>query len=204
MNAVHSAIKSVLDILVAGILMLSLSWLFLLVTLLYVFTGERSMFFRQERLGKEEKVFVLWKFRTLKEDDKLPMDKRKFALGSLLRFLSLDELPQLWNVLKGDMSLVGPRPLPVAYQSLFSADQRKRFTVKPGITGWAQVNGRHDIPWEKKFELDNWYVDQQSFRLDLRIILKTIVLLLSLKKDISLEEEPFHGTTDPSPLTPDP
>jgi lipopolysaccharide/colanic/teichoic acid biosynthesis glycosyltransferase len=192
-SSVYSSVKELLDFVVALIVLVILSWLFLLIILCYLLTGERSLFFRQERLGRGEKVFVLWKFRTLKADDKLPMDKRKFALGSLLRFLSLDELPQLWNVLKGEMSLVGPRPLPVAYQPLFSAEQRKRFTVKPGITGWAQVNGRHGIPWKKKFELDNWYVDNQSFWLDLRIIFKTIVLLLSFKNDTSLEEQPFTG-----------
>ncbi|MBL7846668.1 MAG: sugar transferase [Cyclobacteriaceae bacterium] len=204
MNSTYLFIKGLADTLAAAILLVLLSWLFLLVGLLYLLTGERSLFFRQERLGRNEKAFTLYKFRTLKANEHLPLDKRKFTLGSFLRYLSLDELPQLWNILKGEMSLVGPRPLPVTYQPLFSAEQRKRFTVKPGITGWAQVNGRHGIPWERKFELDNWYVDHQSFRVDLRIIFKTIVLLLSFKKDISLEEEPFQGSTDPSTLTPDP
>ncbi|MBL7849441.1 MAG: sugar transferase [Cyclobacteriaceae bacterium] len=194
MSSVYSFIKSLGDTLAAAILLVLLSWLFLLVGLLYLLTGERSLFFRQERLGKNERAFVLYKFRTLKQDEQLPLDKRKFVLGSMLRFLSLDELPQLWNVLKGEMSLVGPRPLPVAYQPLFSAEQRKRFAVRPGITGWAQVNGRHGIPWTKKFELDNWYVDHQSFWVDLKIIFKTFQLLLSFRKDTSLEELPFTGS----------
>jgi sugar transferase EpsL len=193
MSLVYSSAKSLVDFLAAAVLLLLLSWLFLLIGLLYIFTGERNLIFRQERLGKKEKVFVLWKFRTLKQNEQLPLDKRKFALGSFLRYLSIDELPQFWNVLKGEMSLVGPRPLPVAYQPLYSPEQRKRFAVKPGITGLAQVNGRHGIPWARKFELDNWYVDHQSFWLDLRIIFKTISLLLSFQKDVSLEEEPFRG-----------
>lgn len=194
MSSVYSLAKSLVDFLAAAVLLLLLSWLFLLVGLLYLLTGERSLFFRQERLGQNERVFALYKFRTLKENEQLPLDKRKFALGSYLRYLSLDELPQLWNVLKGEMSLVGPRPLPVAYQPLFSSEQRKRFTVKPGITGWAQVNGRHGIPWARKFELDNWYVDHQTLWLDLKIILKTFQLLLSFRKDTSLEEPPFTGS----------
>ncbi len=106
----------------------------------------------------------------------------------------MDEWPQLWNVLRGEMSLVGPRPLPVEYDKLFSAEQRRRFLVKPGITGWAQVNGRHSIAWKEKLELDQYYVQHVSFLLDISIIIKTAILLLSFKKDRSLEEEKFTGT----------
>ena len=111
----------------------------------------------------------------------------------MLRASNLDELPQLWNVLKGEMSLIGPRPLPVEYLPLFSEEQKKRFEVKPGITGWAQVNGMHSVPWKQKLELDNYYVDHVSLMLDIRIVIKTLVLFLSFKKDRSLEEEKFTG-----------
>lgn len=186
-------IKAGMDILLALVIVLVLSWLIGLILLAYVISWEFPVFFWQVRLGKDEKQFVMMKFRTLKAAGG-SLTERKFMLGNLLRATSLDELPQLWNVMKGDMSLIGPRPLPVEYGPLFSPDQRKRFRVKPGITGWAQVNGRHGIPWQKKFELDNWYVDHQSFWLDLRIILKTALLLLSFRKDTSLEEPPFTGS----------
>lgn len=136
----------------------------------------------------------MWKFRTLSVDENKDLQQRRFILGDVLRKTSLDELPQLWNVLNGEMSLVGPRPLPVEYDNLFSPDQRRRFTVKPGLTGWAQVNGRHSITWKEKLELDNWYVKNISFVFDIRILFKTVVLLLSFNKDRSLEEEKFTGT----------
>lgn len=136
----------------------------------------------------------MWKFRTLSVDQSKPVQMRKFTLGNILRASNLDELPQLWNVLKGEMSLIGPRPLPVEYLGLFSEEQKKRFEVKPGITGWAQVNGRHSISWKEKLELDTYYVDHISLMLDIRIIIKTFVLFLSFKKDRSLEEEKFKGT----------
>ncbi len=183
-----------MDVLLAILVFITLSWLIALILLLYVFSLEFPVFFHQQRIGIDAKPFTMYKFRTLKSNEQLTLTERRFWLGTILRTTSLDELPQLWNVLKGDMSLIGPRPMPMEYLPLFSADQRKRFQVRPGITGWAQVNGRHGISWEKKFELDNWYVDHQSFLLDLRILLKTIVLLLSFKKDISLEEEPFRGS----------
>jgi lipopolysaccharide/colanic/teichoic acid biosynthesis glycosyltransferase len=120
-------------------------------------------------------------------------DNRRFWLGDLLRFFSLDELPQIWNVLKGDMSFIGPRPLPIAYLPLMSDEQRVRHQVLPGITGWTQVNGRHSISWQEKFELDRFYVHNISAMLDLCIFFKTIVLLLSFQKDHSLEEDKFKG-----------
>ena len=136
----------------------------------------------------------MWKFRTLSPDHSKSVQMRKFGLGNMLRASNLDELPQLWNVLKGEMSLIGPRPLPIEYLPLFSEEQKKRFVVKPGITGWAQVNGRHSIPWKEKLKLDNYYVDRMSFALDVKIIMKTIALFLSFKKDRSLEEEKFTGS----------
>ena len=150
------------------------------------------VFFIQERIGKGEKIFRLIKFRSLRNTG-INLKEREFWLGNILRRTSLDELPQLFNVLKGEMSLIGPRALPVEYLPLFSAEQRKRFSVLPGITGWAQVNGRHSISWKKKFELDNYYVDHISFLLDMKILFKTLVLLLSFQPDRSLQEEKFTG-----------
>lgn len=135
----------------------------------------------------------MWKFRTLSVDDTKTLQQRRFILGDVLRKTNMDELPQLWNVLKGEMAIVGPRPLPVEYDKLFSPDQRRRFVVKPGLTGWAQVNGRHSITWKVKLELDQYYVNNNSLGLDMRIIFKTVSLLLSFKKDRSLEEEKFKG-----------
>ncbi len=140
------------------------------------------------------KPFKLYKLRTLATDASLPLPERKFWLGNFLRTTSLDELPQLWNVLLGEMSFIGPRPMPIEYGPLFSAAQMKRFDVLPGITGWAQVNGRHSISWHEKFALDNYYVKHISAGLDLLILFRTIMLLLSFKKDVSLTEEPFKGT----------
>lgn len=136
----------------------------------------------------------MWKFRTLSVDENKDLQQRRFILGDVLRKTSLDELPQLWNVLNGEMSLVGPRPLPVEYDQLFSEEQRKRLEVKPGITGWAQVHGRHSINWKEKLKLDIWYVNNISFLIDMKVLFKTVVLLLSFKKDQSLEEEKFTGT----------
>lgn len=134
----------------------------------------------------------MFKFRTLKQSGDT-LEKRRFWWGDFLRRTSFDELPQLWNVLKGDMSFVGPRPLPVEYLPLFSEEQRTRHTVRPGITGLAQVNGRHSISWEEKFQFDLLYVQKLSFLLDLKILVKTVVLVLSLKKDASLQEPKFTG-----------
>lgn len=135
----------------------------------------------------------MWKFRTLSVDDTKTLQERRFILGDVLRKTSCDELPQLWNILKGEMSWIGPRPLPVEYDHLFSEEQRKRFKLKPGITGWAQVNGRHAIAWKEKLKWDAEYVNNISFLMDMKIVFKTVVLLLSLKKDKSLEEEKFTG-----------
>ncbi len=153
------------------------------------------VFFIQERTGKSNKPFQLFKFRTLKSTGS-SLAERRFWLGDFLRATSLDELPQLINVLKGEMSLIGPRPLPVEYLSLMNDEQKKRHQVKPGITGWVQVNGRNAISWHEKFELDNYYVKHVSFLLDVKIVFKTIQLLLSFKKDISLSERKFTGNEE--------
>jgi len=137
----------------------------------------RPVFFRQKRAGKNEKAFEIVKFRTMREgegDDAARLTR----WGRFLRSTSLDELPELWNVLRGDMSLVGPRPLPLHYLPRYSPEQARRHEVRPGITGWAQVNGRNGLSWDRQFELDVWYVDHRSFLLDLKILGLTLVTVL--------------------------
>lgn len=155
-------------------------------------------FFKQERPGKNAKIFKVVKFKTMTDerdaDGKLlPDAKRLTKVGRIVRSTSLDELPQLWNVFKGDMSLIGPRPLMVKYLPLYSAEQSRRHEVRPGITGWAQINGRNNISWQKKFEYDVWYVDNVTFALDCRIILKTLQKVIC-RSDINKEGQ---ATTDP-------
>ena len=147
--------------------------------------------FKQSRPGLNAKIFNIYKFRTMtNERDKdgilLPEEIRLTKFGKFLRSASLDELPSLWNVLKGEMSLVGPRPLLVQYLTRYSIKQARRHEVKPGITGWAQVNGRTTINWDKKFDLDVWYVDNQSIWLDIKIIFRTLKKVF-LRKDISID-----------------
>jgi len=184
--------KRFCDLTLTLILLMILSWLFLLIWLCYLITLSFPVIFKQDRIGRNGAPFRLFKFRTLEASD-LSAEQGKFWLGNLLRNSSLDELPQLINVLKGEMSLVGPRPLLVEYLPLFSEHQRKRHHVRPGITGWAQVNGRTSISWEKKFEYDLYYVENISWQLDVKILFRTVTLLLSMKKDSSLEEEKFMG-----------
>lgn len=140
--------------------------------------------FTQKRPGYAGRAFGMVKFRTMKDSvgangELLPDDERMTAFGSFLRSTSLDELPELWNVLKGDMSLVGPRPLLLQYLPLYNAEQQRRHDVRPGITGWAQVNGRNGISWQDKFKLDVWYVDNYSLLLDIKILLMTIMKVLN-------------------------
>lgn len=169
------------DIVVATLGLLGLSWLFLLIVLLLALTQKR-IFFRQQRTGYRERPFFMVKFSTLR--DILPGEReedhqryRLTPMGRILRRLSLDELPQLWNVLLGEMSLVGPRPLIHDYLPLYSDTQKKRFTVRPGITGWAQVHGRNAISFTERFRLDVWYVEHRSFWLDVKILGKTFAAL---------------------------
>lgn len=185
------------DVSMSVLLMTVLSVPILVIVVLYLVRLQFPIFFIQKRVGWNGQVFDLYKFRTLKNGEGAEVNSRRFLWGDLLRFLSLDELPQLWNVLKGDMSFIGPRPLPVEYLTLYSVEQFKRHQVRPGITGWAQVNGRHSISWQSKFELDNYYVNHVSFRLDMLILFKTVVLLLSFRKDKSLAEEKFKGMPKP-------
>lgn len=192
---VYTKFKRILDLVIAAFLLFLTSWLFILIILVYAISFEFPVFFRQERIGKNEKVFRVLKFRTLKPNGP-STQARRFRWGDFLRFTSLDELPQLVNILRGEMSFIGPRPLPIEYLPLFSAKQRMRHTLRPGVTGWAQVHGRHSIPWSAKFAYDIHYIQNVSFLLDLKILIKTIILVLSFKGDKSLQEEKFTGNTD--------
>lgn len=161
------------------------------------------IFFCQTRAGKNGERFRLVKFRTMRDatdsaEEFVADGERMTALGTSLRKWSLDELPELWNVLKGDMSLVGPRPLLVEYLPLYTDEQLRRHTVRPGITGWVQVNGRNALSWDKKFEFDLWYVDNQSFWLDLKIMLLTVAHLVrprGISQDGQATMESFKGTS---------
>jgi len=165
----------------------------MLIVLVYMVQGQFPIFFKHERIGKNGRHFMLWKFRTLSTDIGKTLQQRKFFWGNLLRTTNLDELPQLWNVLRGEMSLVGPRPLPVEYATLFSAEQNKRHQVLPGITGLAQVSGKNNLSWNEKFKFDVEYINRCSFWFDLTILFKTFLLALSFKQDTSLNEEKFTG-----------
>jgi len=173
-------------------LALMLLWPVLLILYVLVRVNLGSpVLFRQQRPGLHGRPFVMLKFRTMLDSldadgNSLPDDVRLTRFGRLLRATSLDELPELWNVLKGDMSLVGPRPLLMEYLPLYSAEQARRHDVRPGITGWAQVNGRNALGWKQKFELDTWYVDNRSFWLDIRILLLTVRKVL-VREGISAE-----------------
>ncbi|MFB9057600.1 sugar transferase [Mariniflexile ostreae] len=172
-------IKRALDFVLAVLGFIVLFPIFLFVTVFLFFSNNGKPFFFQARPGKNEGIFSIIKFKSMndKKDAQgnlLPYEDRITKVGAFIRKYSLDEIPQLINVIKGDMSLVGPRPLLVEYLPLYNTEQKKRHLVKPGITGWAQVNGRNTISWEQKFALDTWYVNNLSFMLDLKIILLTI------------------------------
>ncbi|MBW4619068.1 MAG: sugar transferase [Cyanosarcina radialis HA8281-LM2] len=176
-------VKFILDRLAAALALLVLSPLMLIVAIaIYIWIG-RPIVFTQPRPGKDSRIFTFYKFRTMTDerDDRghlLPDDQRLTPIGQFLRQTSLDELPQLWNVLKGDMSLVGPRPLIVEYLPRYSPEQARRHEVKPGITGLAQIQGRNALGWEEKFRLDVWYVDNWSLWLDGKIMFLTLFKVL--------------------------
>lgn len=184
-------LKRGIDILGAAVGLVLLGLPMVAIGALIYATMGRPVLFRQLRPGLGGRPFVLYKFRTMAEerdaqDNLLPDEQRLIRLGRWLRATSLDELPELWNVLKGDMSLVGPRPLLMEYLERYTPEQARRHEVKPGITGWAQVNGRNALSWEEKFKLDVWYVDNWNLWLDLKIIFMTVVKVLR-REGISAE-----------------
>jgi sugar transferase EpsL len=201
---VEVILKRVADAAVAALLLVVLGPLLLLTAVVVRLGLGSPVLFRQERVGLGGRAFVLLKFRTMTDargpDGRLRADaERLTALGQWLRRLSVDELPQLWNVLRGDMSLVGPRPLLTSYLPRYSPLQMRRHEVRPGITGWAQVHGRNRLSWERKFELDVWYVDHTSPWLDLRVLLLTVARLLrpqGISQDGQATVEEFMGSPE--------
>jgi lipopolysaccharide/colanic/teichoic acid biosynthesis glycosyltransferase len=176
-------IKRAFDLILAIFLIIIFSPILIIVSLLIYFKMGRPILFCQQRPGLHGKIFTIYKFRTMSEEkdengELLGDEIRLGKLGKFIRSTSIDELPQLFNILKGDMSFVGPRPLLIEYLPLYSERQSKRHDVLPGITGWAQVNGRNAISWEQKFELDAWYVENRSFWLDMKILWLTFLKVL--------------------------
>lgn len=195
-------VKRYLDAFISLMGLIVLSPLFILLIIIGIIEMKGNPFFFQQRPGKNEKIFKLIKFRTMtnkkdKDGNLLPDEQRLTAYGKFLRSTSLDELPELWNVLKGDLSLIGPRPLLVKYLPLYNSFQRHRHDVLPGLTGYAQVHGRNQVSWEKKFEMDVWYVQHVSFMTDLKILLDTIAVVLKregISSDTSVTMEEFKGS----------
>ena len=194
-------IKRIFDLMIALCILFIISPVLIILVILLIIQNKGNPFFFQERPGKDEKRIRIIKFKSMTDErDKngvlLPDVERITPLGRFVRKWSLDELPQLFNVIMGDMSLAGPRPLLYKYIPLFSAEQRRRHEVRPGITGWAQVNGRNSISWSKKFELDVYYVDHLSFLLDLKIFWMTLLKVIQ-KEGINESEsrpmQPFNG-----------
>lgn len=194
-------LKRLLDIVASGLGILLLAPVIVVIAILIYRKLGSPVFFRQTRPGLNAKPFEMVKFRTMldakdENGNTLPDSERMTPFGRFLRSSSLDELPELWNVLKGDMSLVGPRPLAMDYLPLYSSEQARRHEVRPGVTGWAQINGRNSIPWEKKFEMDVWYIDNQSLILDIKILLLTVKKVL-VRSDVQEggqdQVESFNG-----------
>jgi len=194
-------LKRLIDISVATMVLIVFAPILLILFILLYYFNNGSVFFTQERPGLQKRIFKVLKFKTMNdlkdtEGKLLPDNVRLTPVGKFVRSTSLDELPQLINVLKGDMSLVGPRPLLVKYLPLYSNNQNRRHEVKPGITGWAQVNGRNAISWTQKFEYDVWYVDNISFLLDLKILwltLKKVIVREGISSNTTATMEPFKG-----------
>lgn len=195
--------KRIIDFTIVFVALLII-WPFLLIITIWLHFANKGAgaFFTQERPGKNGKIFKVIKYKTMTDERDengklLPDAQRLTKVGKIVRSLSIDELPQLINVLKGDMALIGPRPLRVHYLPLYSKEQARRHEVRPGITGWAQVNGRNNISWTKKFELDVWYVDNCSLWLDFKVLLLTIKKVLfreDINNDSTATMYPFDGT----------
>lgn len=195
-------IKRILDVVLSGCALLVLSPVLLVLTVMGAIMMKGNPFFTQLRPGKDEKIFRLIKFRTMtcekdRDGNLLPDEQRLNGYGKLLRSTSLDELPELMNIFIGDMSIVGPRPLLVRYLPRYNAQQKRRHDVRPGLTGWAQVNGRNAISWEDKFRLDVWYVDNVRFLVDVKTVFLTVKNVLrreGISSDTSATMEEFMGT----------
>lgn len=193
--------KRIFDFFAALFGIVLLSPVFLIVTVVLYFTNDGHPFFFQLRPGKHGKVFRIAKYKTMNDrkdanGSLLSDEERMTKVGAFVRKTSLDEMPQLWNVLMGDMSLIGPRPLLTGYLHLYNDFQKRRHEVRPGITGWAQVNGRNAISWDKKFEYDVWYVEHLSFWLDMKIFFKTILKVIKkegINPNDAKSTEPFNG-----------
>lgn len=197
-------IKRLLDFTLSFLALIVLSPVLLVTAILVRIKLGSPIIFHQERPGKSEKIFRLYKFRSMTDEcdengDLLPDDQRLTRFGQILRSTSLDELPELWNILRGDMSIVGPRPLLVKYLPLYNEEQRHRHDVRPGLTGWAQANGRNAISWEEKFKLDVWYVQHISFWVDLKVIFMTVKKVFcrdGISSETSVTMEEFSGTKE--------
>ncbi|MEA2042155.1 MAG: sugar transferase [Bacteroidota bacterium] len=200
MKLYASFFKRILDF-TAALILLVILLPFLLIIVIALKVTTKGVFFFQKRPGKHAKIFKVIKFKTMTDEsgidgELLPDEQRITTIGNFIRALSLDELPQLINVLKGDMSFIGPRPLMPKYLPLYSKEQADRHNVRPGITGWAQVNGRNNISWTKKFELDVWYIKNLSFILDIKIALLTVKKIVKkegVSKDGFATTEAFNG-----------
>jgi lipopolysaccharide/colanic/teichoic acid biosynthesis glycosyltransferase len=202
--SVRSTTKRLIDLTVAGFGLILLAPVYAGVALTIYLAMGRPVLFRQVRPGYRARPFTIYKFRTMREANRIdgePLhDAERFtSLGRFLRKTSLDELPQLWNVLRGDLSLVGPRPLLMQYLPLYSPEQTRRHEVRPGITGWAQVNGRNAIGWEEKFRYDVWYVDHWSLGLDVKILALTLIKVVRCEEISERGAEtitPFRGPSE--------
>lgn len=199
---IYKYVKRILDIISSLLAIIVLSPLLAVTSVLVKTKLGSPVIFKQERPGKDEKIFTLYKFRTMTDErdengDLLPDEVRLTKFGKFLRSTSIDELPELFNILKGDMSVVGPRPLLVKYLPLYNEHQHRRHEVKPGLSGWAQVNGRNAISWEEKFDYDVDYVDNYSFLMDIKILFMTIMNVLKregISSDTSVTMEEFMGS----------
>lgn len=196
-------IKRFIDFTIALLVIISISWILIIIAIwLYIVNKGTGVLFFQERPGMRGKMFKVIKFKSMTDErdtegNLLPNDQRITNMGNFIRKYSIDELPQLFNVLKGDMALIGPRPLMPRYLQLYSSEQMRRHEVRPGITGWAQVNGRNNVTWTEKFKLDVWYVDHCNFWLDIKILWMTVIKVLAGNdtkyEGSSVNSEGFNG-----------